>query len=337
MNKQKLTRRSAIKTGLAGVMLAATVLTAPTVVAQSYPSQPLTVVVPFSTGGYNDRLARAFAPFLQEELGQPVNILNRGGAGTLLGNSYFMQRPADGYTIMMNSVTPYIPMTLLLQNPPYEADDFHMLNLPSRDATLAATSADSEYQSWGEVIAALKEDPSSVSFGIQPGSADYLNMILALEAEGIDFNDMRVVTYDGGGSARTAAAGAQVDVALVGGQGFLPLASQITPLMVFTDEPFPGFEDTQTVADYASENGLNIDFVAGSQRGWVVHTEFMEKHPDRYETLLRAVERATKNPKTIESLQNQELATDWYGPEVSNRAYEKTSQVMERYADLLRE
>lgn len=337
MKKQRLTRRSAIKTGLASVVLAATVLTAPTAVAQDYPSQPITVVVPFATGGYNDRLARAFAPYLQEELGQPVEILNRGGAGTLLGNTLFRSRPADGYTIMMNSVTPYIPLTLMLQEPNYTLEDFHMINLPSRDATLAATSADSDLDSWSDVIARLQEDPRSLSIGIQPGSADYLNLVLAFEAEGIETDSMRLVTYDGGGPARTAAAGGQVDVSLVGGEGFLPLLSEIKPLLVFSDSPFSGFEDTQIVTDYAADNDLNIDFVGGSMRGWVVHPEFVENHPERYETLLAAFERATKREDAIESLQNQSLATDWYGPEVSNNSFLSTSQLMQEYGHLLAE
>ncbi|MEX0584919.1 MAG: tripartite tricarboxylate transporter substrate-binding protein [Natronospirillum sp.] len=337
MKTQKLNRRSAMKAGIASVVLAASVFTAPTVVAQSYPSQPITVVVPFATGGYNDRLARAFAPYLQEELGQPIEILNRGGAGTLLGNMLFMTRPADGYTIMMNSVTPYIPLTMMLQDPSYTLEDFHMINLPSRDATLAATSAGSDLDSWSEVIERLKADPRSLSIGIQPGSADYLNMVLAFEAEGIETDNMRIVTYDGGGPARAAAAGGQVDISLVGGEGFLPLLSEIKPLVVFNDSPFAGFEDTQLITEYADENGLEIEFVGGSMRGWVVHSEFVENHPDRYETLLAAFERATKREDVIQSLQNQSLATDWYGPEVSNRSYLSTSQLMQRFSDLLAE
>ena len=238
---------------------------------------------------------------------------------------------------MVTSATPYIPMSLLLQEPNYSADDFHMINLPSRDATLAATSADSELQSWADVIAALKEDPQAISIGVQPGSADFINMALAFEAEGLDYNEMRVVTYSGGGPLRTAAAGSQVDLAFVGAQGFIPLMSEITPLVLFSDEAMPAFEETQLITEYGAENGMELDFVAGSQRGWVVHSDFVENHPDRYEILLGAIERATKNPEGVADLTNQSLATTWAGPEASNRAYVNTSRLMEQYADLLRQ
>lgn len=327
------TLRKLFATSLAGVILAVSAFTASTAVA--YPTKPIMLVIPFNTGGYNDRLARALAPFLAEELGQPIEIMNRGGAGTIIGNTLFVNRPADGYTIMVTSVTPFIPITFIEQEPTYQLEDFYAVNLPSRDVSLVATSRNSNLNSWPDIISRLKENPRSLSIGIQPGSADYLNLVLALEAEGLSIENMRIVTYDGGGPARTAAAGGQVDFSIVGAQGFLPLLSEIKPLLVFNDEPFAGFESTQNIADYAASAGLDIDFVGGSMRGVVIHSALKVNHPDRYEILVSAIERTSKRPDVIESLKNQNLATDWFGPEVSNRAFINTSRVMQRYADIL--
>lgn len=337
MKPKNLTRRDFLKLSAGGAAVAATGLTAPRLLrAADYPTRPINIVIPFATGGYNDRLARAFQPFLQKEIGQPLQIVNRPGAGTLLGNSYFVQQPDDGYTIMCTSATPYIPTSILLRNAPYKAEDFHMINLPSRDATLAATAAGSKLESWSQVIEQLKKNPRSLSLGTQPGSADYVNMVLALEAEGIDAKQVRTVTYDGGGPNRTATAGGHIDVGFVGAQGFLPLRSEIKPLLVFTDEAFPGFEKAQTVEQYGKGKGLAIDHVAGSARGWVVHTSFTRAHPERYKFLVDAIERATKDPECVRSLKGQQLATDWYGPEVSNRSYLRTFETMKRFVHLLK-
>ena len=329
---QKFSRRTALKLGAGGLAVAA--IGAPAVLrAQSaYPDRPISVVVPFDTGGYNDRLARAFAPFLQEALGQPLVIVNRGGAGALLGHSYFMQQPDDGYTILCTSAAPYLPLNILTQDAPFKLEDFHMINLPSRDYTLMATSSDSDIKSVDDVITRLKADAGSLSIGIQPSSADLVNMMLFADANSIDRDGLRLVTYGGGGPTRNAAAGGVVDIGLVGGQGFLPLAEKITPLVVFDDAQRDGW----SCPPVTEVNGADAQFVAGSQRGWAVHSSFVEKHGDRYQTLLGAIESTTKDPKVVESLTGQKLATDWFGPDVSNRSLRSTAKVMADHIDLLK-
>jgi tripartite-type tricarboxylate transporter receptor subunit TctC len=329
---QKFSRRTALKLGAGGLAVAA--IGAPAVLrAQSaYPDRPINVVVPFDTGGYNDRLARAFAPFLQETLGQPLVVVNRGGAGALLGHSYFMQQPDDGYTILCTSAAPYLPLNILTQDAPFKLEDFHMINLPSRDYTLMATSSDGDIKSIDEVITRLKADAGSLSIGIQPSSADLVNLMLFADANGIARDGLRLVTYDGGGPTRNAAAGGVVDIGLVGGQGFLPLAEKITPLVVFDDGPRDGWK-CPLVTEVV---GADAQFVAGSQRGWAVHSSFVEKHGDRYQILLDAIEKTSKDAKVMASLEGQKLATDWLGPDASNKALRSTAKVMADHIGLLK-
>ncbi|WP_371345369.1 Bug family tripartite tricarboxylate transporter substrate binding protein [Ancylobacter sp. IITR112] len=327
------TRRDVFRMSAGGIAVASGMVAMPSILrAATYPSRPINVIVPFATGGYNDRLSRAFMPYLEQELGQPLVIVNKPGAGTQLGNSYALNQPADGYSILCTSAAPYIPLTVLLQNAPYKVDDFTMINLPSRDYTLAATSSGGPVKSFAEVIEKLKKDPSSLSIGVQPASADYANMVLAFQAAGIDPSKLRIVTYDGGGPARNATAGAQVDVGFVGGEGFLPLKSKIRPLAIFAAETVDWYPDAPLIG----ASGLKTDFVEGSQRGWAVTTKLKNEHPDIFKTLVMATEKASKNPKAIETLKLQELATTWYGPEASNKAYLDNAAKMAKYVDLLK-
>ena len=328
-----LTRRGALRMAAVGAAIAMG-LAAPAIskAQEDYPNRPVNVVVPFATGGYNDRLARAFAPYLEKELGQPLVIVNQEGAGAQLGHTYALQQEADGYTVMLTSASPYIPLSILLQNAPYKLEDFTMINLPSRDYTLAATSADSEIENFQQVIDRLKEDPSSLSIGVQPASADYANLILTMRAVGIDPSKLRIVTYDGGGPARNATAGGQVDVGFVGGEGFLPLKDKIKPLAIYAAERPEWFPEAPTIA----EAGVQTDFVEGSQRGWAVATKLKEEQPEIYAKLAGAIERASKNPEAVEALKKQELSTEWYGPEASQEAYLANAKKMEQYADLLK-
>lgn len=304
--------------------------------ASTYPERPLTVLVPFATGGYNDRYARAIAPFLQKHFGQPVVVQNRPGGGTMLGNMFFLQQPDDGYMVMVHSAGPFIPLSIITRNAPYKVEDFWMINLPSRDSTLLATATSKPFQNIAEVIAQFKRDPRSLSVGIQPASADLVNLALLTQGHGIDRNRMRIVTYDGGGPARTATMGGHVDIGLVGGEGFLPVKDRIRPLLAFSDEKVEGFEEAPLITDHAKAAGFAPEFVDGSQRGFVVSTRFRERAPDRYRFLEQVIERTTKDPECIAAMQAQQLATTWYGPEASNAAYLRSAGLMQKYADLLK-
>ena len=332
-----VSRRLLLRGGAAATALGAS-LGAPSVLrAQSYPSRPITLVVPAATGGYNDRLARAFAPFLARQMGQPVTVANRPGGGTVLGNTYALQQPLDGYTLIVTTATPNIPLGVLVRNARFTIEDFWMVNLPSRDATLMATSRDKPLQSINDVIAALKRDPRSLVVGVQPNSADLVNLMLLLQAHDIDRTRMRIVTYaDGGGPARNATVGGVVDVGLAGGEGFLPLRERIRPLLTFSDERMEGFEDTPTLMEHAGEAGFQGRFLAGSQRGVMVPTRLKDEQPAIYARILEAVEAATKDPECVSTLRGQQLATRWYGPEASNRAYREASTLIAQHADMLR-
>ncbi|NKC30134.1 Bug family tripartite tricarboxylate transporter substrate binding protein [Falsiroseomonas selenitidurans] len=325
-------RRRALLLATAGAVLAAPSIGR----AQGFPERPITLLVPFATGGYNDRLARSMAPFLQKHLGQPVTVMNRPGGGTVLGNTFYMQQPDDGYMVMVHSAGPYIPLSILTRNARYKADDFHMINLPSRDLTMAACASSKDIRSIDDVVARLKADPRSLSLGVQPASADLINMALFLQAHGIDRSKVRVVTYDGGGPARTATAGGHVDVGFVGGEGFLPIKDRIRPLMLFSDEAWSEYPGVTLLSDHAKANNFAPQSVDGSQRGFVVLKRFVEAQPERYRILLQGIERATKDPECVSTLGNQQLSTTWYGPEASNRAYLSSAALMERYADLLK-
>nr|MBA3519176.1 tripartite tricarboxylate transporter substrate binding protein [Hyphomicrobiales bacterium] len=236
------------------------------------------------------------------------------------------------YTVFLTSASPYIPLSILLQNAPYKLEDFTMINLPSRDYTLAATSADSEIENFQQVIDQLKADPTSLSIGVQPASADYANLMLTMQAAGIDPTKLRIVTYDGGGPNRNATAGGQVDVGFVGGEGFLPLKDKIKPLAMYAAEAPEWWPDVPTIA----ESGIEQDFVEGSQRGWAVATKLKQEQPEIYAKLAGAIERASKNPEAIAALEKQELSTTWYGEEASQKAFLDNAAKMEKHVQLLK-
>jgi putative tricarboxylic transport membrane protein len=325
---------------LAGILImAGMVLTSASLpsisLAQSFPSKPVTILVPFAPGGFNDRFARAFAPYLQKYLGQPVSVMNKGGSGALLGHTLLLQQPPDGYTIAMSSVN-YISTNIGIANAKFKLDDFDPINLPSNDFSLLATSFDSKWKSMKQVIDALKKDPKSVSIGVQPGSADLINITLMLRANGIDPKDVRIVTFKGGGPTRNAVLGGTVDIGLVGAEGWVALKSRIDALMIFTDERLDDWKDIPTVVEYAKENKVDIEWVPGSQRGWTLSAEVGKQNPQARAKWVDVIQQAMKDPKWIETSNELKYPNPWYGPEKSKAMYMKGSETLFKHMDLIK-
>ncbi len=332
------TRRELLKMTAAGAATAGFALAMPGIVraADVYPSRPIKIIIPFAPGGMSDRLSRVFMPFLEKELQQPLQVEYMPGGGTVLGNTYLLAQKPDGYTIS-NTAVNYTAVTLAQGLAKFKGEDLWMLNLPSRDFTLGAAPADSPLTSFNEVIDRLKKDPRSVSVGMQANSVDYVNMILALRAAGIETDKMRIVTYDGGGVVRNAVMGGQVDVGFVGAEGYLTLMDKIKPLVGFWDKALlPEFDNTPSIGQIGKDMGFDAEFIEGSQRGWQISTQLKNENPDVYATLLGAFERATKDPEAIKASEAQQLPLHWYGPEESNAAYLSTVNTLMKYSDLLK-
>jgi len=304
---------------------------------EAWPNKPISVVVPFNTGGYNDRLARAMTGMLQEELGQPVVVVNRPGANSLLGHTYFLQQPDDGYTLMVTSAMPFIGTNILLNDAKFQVSDFAFVNMPSRDFTFAATAVDKPYQTLGDFIKAVKENPGKLSIGVQPNSADYVNFFLLFDALGIPQNSVRIVTYNGGGPLRSAMAGGHYDVGFIGAEGAIPQKGLVRPLVIFQGEQNQIWPEAPlykpTVEGLGGKPG---SFVAGSVRGWATHATFKEKHPDRWQKLEAALKRISDNPKHAESLTAQGLSPEWIGPDESTRIINESFDLLKKHVALLK-
>ena len=103
MNTIRLNARRTVLQAIAAASLGAALLPA-ALAAEAFPNKPITLVVPFVAGGTTDILARIVGQSLGEELGQPVIIDNRAGAGGNIGGQFAARAPADGYTLFMGTV-----------------------------------------------------------------------------------------------------------------------------------------------------------------------------------------------------------------------------------------
>jgi tripartite-type tricarboxylate transporter receptor subunit TctC len=279
-------------------------------------------------------LARAIAPRLGKGLGQPCTVVDMPGGDSLLGLQHYLNQPADGYTQLCSGAQP-ADLNVLIHNAPFKHEDFYWINIPSRDFTMMATKADNDkIKSLGDVVAALKKDPRSLSIGCQSASPDLINLAVFANAIGVDFKALRIATFEGGGVVRTNIVGGVIDIGLAGLDGYLPLREMVRPLLTFDTKQHEGF-DTPTVKD-ANIGGSMDDFVAGTLRGFAVSRKFKDSNPDRYKEVESAYEKVFNDPETIDAMKKQQLAYNWYGPDDSNDVADRTYNGLKKFVGLLK-
>src|SRR5690349_4176659 len=166
--------------------------------AQTYPSKPLKIVVGYPPGGSGDFLTRLAADELQKELGQPVIVENKPGAGSNIANEFVARAPNDGYTIL-NAGHMEINRALY-KSLPYDPDkDFAPVTLVATGPTLVCVNINLPVQNLKELIAYAKANPGKLfhaSAGY--GSAPHLASVLFESVAGIKFTH---VQFKGGGPA----------------------------------------------------------------------------------------------------------------------------------------
>jgi tripartite-type tricarboxylate transporter receptor subunit TctC len=148
---------------LATLVVAATpVLTTP-VAAQTWPTRPIKLVVPFPPGGLVDNMARLVAPKLAQELGQSIVIDNKPGAGGNLGAAEAARAAADGYTLLMASP----PLTIspaLYAKLPYKPEQIAPVGLLGRVPNVLVVNPSSGIQSVADLTARIKAKPGQLNY-----------------------------------------------------------------------------------------------------------------------------------------------------------------------------
>lgn len=227
--------------------------------------KPIEVVVGFAPGGGTDLLARKLLPFVQKRLGPKAQfvVVNKPGAAGEIANAYVAKSKPDGYTLAVVNVPGflYVPMTKKSQ---YAVDDFRLVSRLVDDPTVMVTRADSRFDSLATVLARLKQEPGSVTFGHNGlGTNGDLALDLLASATGAQFTK---VPYKGTSAQRTDLLGGHLDVGLVsagelpelhkGGTGPLRAIAQFAPTRSAALPQVPTAAEAGAKAVMSSERGI---------------------------------------------------------------------------------
>ena len=176
----------------------------------AWPSKPVTLVVPFPPGGSTDAIARAIAPKLQEKLGATFVIDNKAGATGTVGTGLVKRAAADGYTLLVSSLGPYVIAPHLIKAVPYDAlKDFDYITVAVQAPNVLAVPAASPHKTLADVIAFHKANPGKMTFASSGnGSSDHLTAELFWQQTGTSGTH---IPYKGGAPAMSDLLGGQVD------------------------------------------------------------------------------------------------------------------------------
>ena len=247
--------------GRAGAMLAAAA--APSHAwAQSYPSRPLTMVVPYPAGGPTDAVARILAEGLRGPLGQPVVIENVSGAGGSLGVRRVARAPADGYTISIGQLNSHVFGGALYGGPYDVVRDFEPVALLTTNPLMFAARKGLPADNMKALITWLKANPDKATYGtIGNGSPTH---VWGLYFQNKTATNFQFVPYRGAAPAVHDLLAGHLDLVVLQAADLLPQvrAGNTKAYAVLADTPWAAAPDIPTV-DAEGMPGLYMPFWHG--------------------------------------------------------------------------
>jgi tripartite-type tricarboxylate transporter receptor subunit TctC len=234
-----------------------------------YPERTVRIIVPFAPGGGTDVVARTLADAMAKDLGTPVIIENKPGAGTIIGTQAVAMSRPDGYTLLMGTFSHAVNSSLSTRLPYDPHKDFAAVALVARSFNMVVVDPKSSIRTISDLIAAAKASPDKLTYGtFGVGTSAHLAGELFKDLAKVQ---MTAVPYKGAAPAITDLIGGQIDVMFttVASAASLVEAGQLRAIAVTSAQRSPAFPQLPTVAEagvpgYAAEGWYGLFAPAGT-------------------------------------------------------------------------
>ncbi|ADP15610.1 extra-cytoplasmic solute receptor family protein 41 [Achromobacter xylosoxidans A8] len=232
--------------------------------ADSYPSKPIRLIIPYPPGGATDVIGRIVGQRLSEEIGGQVVIENRGGAGGNIGAAEVARAQPDGYTLLMGALTSHSVMATLEKDTiPYDLrKDFAPVGVVGFVPLVAVVNPKLPIKSLSELVSYAKANPGKLNFASSgAGAPQRMAMELFKQIAGVKIEH---VAYRGSGPAMTDLVGGQVETmteTVPAAISFIK-SGQLRPLAVLTPQRVSMLPDIPT-AEEQGFSGFNVSSLFG--------------------------------------------------------------------------
>ena len=214
----------------------------------AFPEKPIRLVVPFAPGGGTDLIARTLGAEMSKDLGQPIIVDNKPGAGTMIGTDNVAKSAADGYTIVIASFAHAINPALQPKLPYKNNKAFAPIILIGRGPNVLVVRPESPYKTVADVLAAAKANPEKLTYASQgAGTSAHLAGEMFANLAKVKINH---IPYRGAGPALTDLLGGQVDMMFATAAAVSPFidSGKLRALGVTTAEPSAAFKGVPPIA-----------------------------------------------------------------------------------------
>jgi len=217
---------------------------------QTWPSRPVTLVVPFTSGTTSDLVARALGEHLSRALGQPIVIDNRGGAGGNLGGALVARAAPDGYTLLLATTGPAATNKLMYKDMPFDPQrDFAPIVLIGKSPVIIVARRDLPATTLKDLIDFAKANPDKLNAGFPGnGTLGHVTGELLKQRAGITFSQ---VQYRGSTPIITDLLGEHIDLAMDSMAAYVPNIKEgkLRALAIAGAARWPGLPNVPTVAE----------------------------------------------------------------------------------------
>lgn len=278
---------------VAGLAIIATAAALPAFAA--FPDKPIRIVVPFSPGGGTDMVSRVVAEGMSKDLGKPIIVENKPGAGTIIGSDYVAKSAPDGYTLVMATFAHAVNPSMQPKMPFQTDKAFAPVILVGRSPNVLVVRTDRPYKSVADILAAARATPGKLTYGSQ-GNGTSAHMAGEL-FKIVGKVNLVHVPYRGAGPAITDMLGGQIDMMFGTVAAVAPFiaSGQMRAIAVTTAERAPALAKVPTIAEsglpgYAAESWYGLYAPAGTPPAVIARLNAAAKRAVQSELFRKKVE-----------------------------------------------